>query len=366
MKAIVTGGGTGGHLFPAMAIIREMGRSEMPYDVTYVGGKRGMESDFMRDQEEIETAFINVQGLDRRNAFRALKALSILPVALLQSLAIIWSKKPQVIYGTGGYVTLPVALAGRLLGVPVVLHEFNACPGLTTRLLQHLASEVLVSFSHTRKYLEDEAVRQIGTPVRAQITQEYAHPDKYFSLKESKPTVLVLGGSHGSRMLLEKILSEFQQSPEDPPFQLILQTGKGCDSKLLEELSEAVGRQHCIVDFIDRMGAAYQVADFVISRAGASTVAELIATKTPAIIVPWSGSAGNHQLENASVLAKTGAVICLRKKEFLDYPLFDNLAQIMSTAVYQEMCQSYQQLAGQGGSRQVISNLNTIALKGAR
>ncbi len=308
-KFIFAAGGTGGHLFPALAIADELRQRHPDSEILFVGTAEKIEARVVPEHRyRFETIWIS--GFHRRltlsNVLFPLKVL----VALVQSFFLIKRFHPGVVIGTGGYVCGPIGIAASILRVPLIIHESNSYPGVTTRLLASRASMLLLAFDETTRWLRRaRKVNVIGTPVRSSLgiasRQEAA---RFFGLDPSKKTVLVFGGSLGAASINDAVVKMIQHGMSSD-LQIIWQTGKSDHMRIESVINRREGMW--MGPFIDRMDFAYAAADVVVCRAGATTVAELMAVGKPAILVPYPHAAADHQTHNAAALVSAGAAVLL-------------------------------------------------------
>jgi len=304
---LLAGGGTGGHLFPALAIADEIRRKEPHATCLFVGTKGKIEARVV-PQRGYPFSTIWISGFHRRltvdNILFPLKVV----VSLFQSFFLIRRFKPDIVVGTGGYVCGPILFVAGLLGVPTVIHESNSYPGVTTRLLASRVSRVFIAFDDARKWLRrTDHVVLIGTPTREALGTISAESGrKEFGLAGGKTTLLVFGGSLGAASINNAVLASIDTLAENG-IQLIWQTGQAD----YERIRSAVGKKSVgwIGPFIERMEFAYGAADLIVCRAGATTLAELTRVGKPALLVPYPHAAGDHQTHNARSLADAGAAI---------------------------------------------------------
>lgn len=363
----MAGGGTGGHFYPALSVMKKM-QKENKHSICYIGTGRGLEAKVAPGYDWLEFKTITIQGLSRQSLKGFLKGLALLPLGLVQTLFAIREFKPDVIYGTGGYTTFPPAFWGIILGIPVLTHELNLKPGVTNRILSRFVRKVLLSYPETQDRLRARDTTVTGTPVREEIAEEEAEGDpKEFGLKPSSPIILLFGGSKGSKILIEKIIQEFEQRSKktEIPFQFLIQTGSDNYSAFSERVESLSSGRISLVEYIEQMGDAYRMSDLVICRGGAGTMAELVASKKPAIIVPWSGAAENHQYYNGKYLEEKGAALVIEENKWLDYPLLDTLTDLFtSKGALTEMSESYNDMEGTNGTDEVIKILKDTINEG--
>lgn len=315
VRLCIAGGGTGGHVFPALATAAAVRTRAREAVLLFVGTASGLEARLVPAAgHPFET--IRVRGLTGKALTDRLAALAVLPGALWQSRRILRRFRPDVVLGVGGYVAGPVLAAAALGGTPTVLHEQNAIPGLTNRLLCRVATAVAVSFEAARAHLPARRVVVTGNPVRADL---FGHPREAsreaFGLSRDRTTLLVFGGSQGARRLNEAMREAAEAlAVRRADLQLLHVTGER-DREAVAAAYAAVHLRAVVLPFIEAMGAAYAAADLVICRAGATTVAELAALGKPAILVPFPHAANDHQRHNAAALAAGGGALLIPERD---------------------------------------------------
>lgn len=309
-KIIFAAGGTGGHLFPALAIADELRKDA---EILFVGTRHKIEARVVPAHGYAFKA-IWISGFHRSfrpgNLAFPLKTL----VSLVQSFFLIRDFKPDVVIGTGGYVSGPVLYAASLLGIATVLHESNSYPGVTTRFLAGRATKVFLGSEHARARLRpSDNVELVGTPVRDSLHRATrADALRFFGLNPKRKTVLIVGGSLGAGSINQAVQRSIKAFAESG-LQIIWQTGKDGIEQAREEIS---GRNTGWVGaFIERMDLAYAVADLVVCRAGATTIAELTSLGKPAVLIPFPAAAADHQTLNARALVDAGAAEMIPDRE---------------------------------------------------
>ena len=330
MKILVAGGGTGGHVYPALAIMEGLRRHSTLHvqEIAYIGTKRGLENRIIPEHDWIKFFKIRARGFDRKNLLRCLLAAFELPVGTLQTLFIILKFRPQVIIGVGGYAAFASLLWGIFLKIPTIIHEQNIKPGLVNRLLARWVTKVCVTYPETARALKRaKSITVTGLPVRPSLLE--ARPNyAQFGLEQNRATLFVVGGSRGSEFLTQTVLDAY---PKLNGTQVLLITGS--QGKAGEPSHRGNGQGRLIrIPYLDDMGTALAVADLVICRAGATTLAELAAVGKPAILVPWPGAAENHQYENARALAKSGGCLLALESELNA----DKLAELVGQLLYDQ------------------------------
>lgn len=309
-RFLFAGGGTGGHLFPAVAVAEQIREMKPEADILFVGTKDRIEG---RVVPKLGFKFksIWIKGFSRKFNLENLLFPIRLIVSLIQSLIINISFKPKVALGSGGYVAGPAIWASSIMGAKIILIEQNSYPGVTTRLLERYASEVHLSFEESKKYLRKINVQSItGNPVRKDLGRmKKVDAVKEFSLSAEKKTLLVLGGSLGARTINEA-MAESLKILEEKNVQVIWQTGKNYYEKF--KLLNSINIK--VYDFIENMNVAYSSCDLLLARAGATTIAEILNLGIPTILVPSPNVAEDHQYLNAKSLSDKQAAILIEDK----------------------------------------------------
>ena len=308
IPVLIMAGGTGGHVFPALAVARLL--RERQCEVTWVGTQRGLEARVV-PANGFAIEWLAVAGLRGKGALTWLVAPVRLLMALRQALAIVRRRRPAVVLGVGGFVTGPGGIAAWLLGRPLVIHEQNAIAGLTNRLLSRFSREVLEGFPGS--FPKRVPVRCVGNPVRRDISA-VAAPEQRFRTRTGPVRLLVFGGSLGAARLNEVVPRALAALPAGVRPEIWHQAGERGLAQALEAYRQA-GVTARIDAFIEDMAAAYAWADLVICRAGALTVSELAAVGLGAILVPFPSAVDDHQTHNARYLTEAGAAILIPENE---------------------------------------------------
>lgn len=307
---IIAGGGTGGHLFPGIAIAQEFLRRDRRDQILFVGTNKGIEKSVLGNLGFVLQT-IDVKGIKGKGWMKSLTAILGIPISLVQSFRIIRGFSPALVIGVGGYASGPVVLAARLLGVRTAIAEQNALPGLTNRILGRVVDRIFVSFAQTGQWFHARKVRVSGNPIRQGIAAEMRQPRQ-----QDRPfTVLVFGGSQGAHAINRAMLETFAElgSLKDC-LRIVHQTG----SKDLDEVTDAYrtkGAAATVLPFIMDMATAYQTADLLVCRAGATSIAEITAAGKAAILIPFPAAVEDHQTKNAEVLVQAGAAEMIPERE---------------------------------------------------
>ena len=317
---MVMAGGTGGHVFPALAVAEQM--KARGFDVCWLGTRAGIEARLV-PEHGIKLEFISVIGIRGKNILTLLKAPFLILLAIKQSLTVLRLYKPCVVLGMGGFASGPGGLAAKLLGIPLVVQEQNAVPGTTNRLLAKWATRILEGFSGA---FNNPLAIFTGNPVRAEITA--------LAAIERKPSaeainILVVGGSLGAVVLNEMLPGAMKKLSAAAVLNITHQTGKGRVEQV-QSSYQTNGINAQVNEFIDDMAAAYQWADVVFCRAGALTVSELACAGLPSVLVPYPYAIDDHQTANAMWLANNGAAIVMQQSEMTEETIVKELTKIIS------------------------------------
>ena len=325
MRIILTGGGTGGHLFPAIAAAEEL-RARVPGSkVLFIGTKRKMDSASLADYD-YEVSSIVCYGLKGKSFFELCKALIVLPFSLVQALAKIAMFKPDIVLGVGGYVTGPVIGAAKLLRKTTVIHEQNSIPGLANRKLGKLADKICISLPQSAQYFNAVKTHLTGNPVRKPII-DLAEKKKAKS-DEKKRTLLVLGGSQGAHRVNQLVVEALELIGADEKFRVIHQTGnKDCDE--VQNRYRKLRIDSRVEPFFRNMAEVYDQADLLVSRAGATTLAELAVLGLPAILIPYPHAADDHQRKNAEYYVEGQGCRVFDEKELSAELLAEQIKEIL-------------------------------------
>ncbi|WP_240375179.1 undecaprenyldiphospho-muramoylpentapeptide beta-N-acetylglucosaminyltransferase [Bacillus piscicola] len=318
MKVIVTGGGTGGHIYPALALINEIKKQNPESECLYIGTKNGLESRIVPNAG-IPFETIEISGFKRKLSPQNIKTVWRFLRGTRTAKKKIRSFQADVVVGTGGYVAGPVVYAASKLGVPTIIHEQNSIPGLTNKFLSRYADKVAVSFSEAAAYFpKKEKVRVTGNPRASEVASTKPNnPFLALGLSTVKKTVVIVGGSRGARPINEAFL-EALPAVRDKKWQFLYITGSVHYDKVIEEVEKAGNPNNVVIQpFIDNMPAVLYHADLIVTRAGATTLAEITALGLPAVLIPSPYVTNNHQEKNARMLSENGAAI-LRKETDLN------------------------------------------------
>lgn len=317
VRIIISGGGTGGHIFPAVAIANALKKLNPSTEILFVGANGRMEMDKV-PAAGYKIIGLDIQGIQRKSIWKNL----LFPVKLLASLnkatGIIKDFKPDAAVGVGGYASGPLLYAASMKGVPTLIQEQNSYAGITNKWLSKKAQKICVAFDEMDKFFPAEKIVKTGNPVRKQsvdIVGKREEALKEFNLLSTKKTILVTGGSLGARTLNHSLTSGGLDMLIAADVQLIWQTGKVYYAGIMEKLGNNYHPNIRILEFLNRMDLAYAAADIIISRAGAGTIAELCIVGKPVILVPSPNVAEDHQTKNALALVGDDAAVFVADRD---------------------------------------------------
>jgi UDP-N-acetylglucosamine--N-acetylmuramyl-(pentapeptide) pyrophosphoryl-undecaprenol N-acetylglucosamine transferase len=318
MKFIIAGGGTGGHLFPGMAIAEALVEKEMGNEVLFIGTERGIESKVLKGGK-FPLITIHARPLQGRSLLGKVKAIWSIPKAMREAYSILKDFRPQLVLGVGGYASGPTLIAAFLLGIKRVIHEQNVIPGMTNRILKWFSQRIFVSFEETKRYFPSEKTLVTGNPIRREIFKgiEKRKGDRF--------TLLIFGGSAGAHRINQAMIEGLERLQPIKSFLMFFhQTGKE-DEEWVSKGYRNYGFEALVKPFFEDMATYYQRSDLVVCRSGASTVAELAVCGKAAILIPYPYAAHNHQLINAQKLVDLGAVRMIRDEELSGSSLAQNI-----------------------------------------
>jgi len=340
MKRILfTGGGTGGHIFPIIAVADEMRKRDVHLSLAYIGPSDFTSKTFL-PQAKIKAYYISSGKLRRYFSIGAIFSNIIdllikIPFGIIQAFALMFFMSPDAIVSKGGFGSIPVVIAGWILRIPIFMHESDVVPGLANRIGSKFSEKVFVSFPTSEmEYFPKKKMIESGNPVRKVLTQgNKEEAKKLFNLTGEKPVVLILGGSQGSERINEVILDILVDVLQE--FELIHQTGmlgfKRVKNESLAMIDEGLRRYYHPYFFLDEkeLALAYAAADCIVARSGAGTIFEIALIKKPSILIPLPESAQNHQVRNAYSYARNGACLVLEEGNFTHHFFLEKLKEIL-------------------------------------
>lgn len=312
IRLLLTGGGTGGHLFPAVATAQEFRRQRPETEILFVGTRRKMDTESLT-RYGFNSESIVSYGLKGKSIIQLLKAVATLPLSYVQAVRIIKKFRPDVILGVGGYVTGPVVAAGRGCGVPTLIHEQNSVPGLANRKLAKIVDSICLSLPGSEVCFPAGKIVHTGNPVRKKILDLVGIDN---TAKSGKLSLLVLGGSQGAHMVNNLVAEAFLLKDHRlfAKIDLVHQTGEK-DAANIKEIYEKAGVKAQVKPFFEKMDEVYAGADLLVTRAGATTLSEIAVLGKPAILIPYPHAADNHQSKNGEYYVRGGGALMYQEKD---------------------------------------------------
>ena len=311
MKVIVTAGGTGGHIYPALAIINKIKELEPDSEFIYIGTHNRMEKDIV-PKHNIKYIPIEIYGLSKKDMVQNIKNVFLIQKAISKCKDIIKEFKPDVVIGVGGYVTYPVIKAAKSLKIKTFIHEQNSIPGKSNRAMEKLVDAIGVSFIDSKKYFKNqEKVYFTGNPCSENAIKTEQVSKESYGIKFNRKLVLIVSGSLGSGTINDK-MKDYLESVSNETYDVLYVTGK----KYYDEFSKNKFSNNVhVVPFIENMSGLLKNTDVIVSRAGASSLSEILALRVPSVIIPSPYVANNHQYFNAVSLKENDACIMIEEKD---------------------------------------------------
>ncbi|MFW5735852.1 MAG: undecaprenyldiphospho-muramoylpentapeptide beta-N-acetylglucosaminyltransferase [Halanaerobium sp.] len=360
MRAIITGGGTGGHIYPALAVAEKM--KEKGWEVLYLGSDYRMESEIV-PKAGFDFRGLSVRPLPRKISTEIISSLFYNFRAFIRAIGLIRSFKADIIIGTGGFVAGPVVLAGVLLGKNTVIHEQNAYPRITNKLLAKIVDRVCLNFPEAAEYLKvkPQKVKITGNPVRPKIlkvNRDQAYQE--LNLNSELKTILITGGSLGAEVINQNVLKLYKYALQNKVQILHLSGKKNYKSLIIELKKNNINPENPlfkIMDYLNEMEYALTAADLIIARAGATGLAEITSSKKASILIPFAGAAENHQLLNAQALQKNGAALLIEESELNEQFLLEKVKSIIEN---EKKLKSMSEAAGKMSQKESLTKLLNV------
>ncbi len=316
MKVIISGGGTGGHIFPAISIANALMERDATTDILFVGAEGKMEMDKV-PAAGYKIVGLPVAGFQRRLTYKNLTFFFKLAASMFKARKVVRNFRPDVVVGVGGYASGPVLRVASEKNIPCVIQEQNSYPGVTNRILSKRVNKICVAYHDMEKFFPAEKIVLTGNPIRQNLLNktDRTQAAEYFGLNPDKKVVFVTGGSLGAGSINQGIQANYQKFI-DEDIQVIWQTGKYYFDRIISQVQESESLK--ILAFVDKMEAAFSLADVVVSRAGASSISEMALLKKAAVFVPSPNVSEDHQTKNAMALVNEGAALMVKDTEVKD------------------------------------------------
>ncbi len=335
MRVILSGGGTGGHIYPAVSIAKEIKKQDQNAEILFVGTERGLETGIV-PKEGFKLLTIKVRGFERKLSLRNVLAVKESFVSLFKVAKVIREFKPDIVIGTGGYVCGSVLMAAALMNIPTLIHEQNAFPGVTNKILARLVDVVAVNFAEAKSYFpQNNKVLVTGNPIRSDMLNISREEGlKEFGFSKELPVVFVVGGSRGAKRVNESVLMLAKQCVSRKSFQMLHMTGETQYEDIMRRYKNEgidTGTAYLkVMPYLHNMPYALAASDIIVSRCGASTLSEITALGKPSILIPYPYATDNHQEYNARALEKNGAAVVILEGDLNEKLLFDEVSDMLN------------------------------------
>ena len=348
IRIIISGGGTGGHIFPAVSIAGALKKKYPGTEILFVGAEGRMEMQRV-PAEGYSIVGLPICGLDRKNPLKNITVLLKFIKSLWKARKIIKDFKPHAAVGVGGYASGPTLKTAALMGIPTLIQEQNSYAGVTNKMLAKGAERICVAYEGMERFFPKEKIILTGNPIRQGLADNQTTRDegiRAFGLDPDKRTILIIGGSLGARTMNESVLRKLDMIKQTDDVQFIWQTGKFYHQEIQEQLkNHGELPMLYVTDFISRMDEAYAAADLVISRAGAGSISEFCVLKKPVILVPSPNVAEDHQTQNALALVKKEAALYIKDVEAPETLIPQAIATVTDEALLEKLSLNIVQLA---------------------
>ena len=353
MKVIIAGGGTGGHVFPAISIAEEILRRNGGNEVLFVGTDQGIEKRILPEMG-YRVEFINSRGIVGKSFFQKVAAMISILGAMLSSLRILRDFRPDAVIGVGGYASGPTLLCAAMSSIPTAICEQNCVPGLANRILSRFVGKIFITFEESKEHLPAEKTVLTGNPIRRDLARGAAEK----KTRQNAPrNVFVLGGSQGARKLNEIV--PLSLGKLDERVNVTHQTGEA-QAESVRETYRQLGISAEVFGFTDDMSRVYEKTDLVICRAGSGTLSEITAFGIPSILVPLPSSTHDHQLKNAKVLESNAAAVVIEEKELSVEGLCAVMEKTLEQTTLGRMAENSKKLARPHAAREIANEIERI------
>ena len=363
IKVLVSGGGTGGHIFPAISIANAIKNKCPNADILFVGAENRME------MEKVPAAGypiigLPVSGFDRKHLLKNIKVLFRLFKSIRLADKTVKSFSPDIAVGVGGYASGPTLWAAARKGIPTLIQEQNSYAGVTNKLLASKAKAICVAYENMERFFPKDRIILTGNPVRQELQNDTISREeaiRFFNLDPSKKTILVIGGSLGARTINNSIAAGIEKIPQN--IQLIWQSGKGYDTQAQKALEEKKPENIKQMPFISRMDMAYKASDLVISRAGASSISELCLLGKPVILIPSPNVAEDHQTKNAQALSTKNAALMIRDCDAQNLLIDTALKTVQDETSLKNMSDNISKMAQRDSATRIADIIFELVIK---
>ena len=361
VKIIISGGGTGGHIFPAISIANAVKELQPDAEILFVGATGRMEMERV-PKAGYKIIGLPVKGFDRKNLFKNIIVLIDLWKSMRKARKVIREFSPDMAIGVGGYASGPTLKVANKLTIPTLLQEQNSYAGVTNKLLAKKAAAICVAYEGMEQFFPKEKIILTGNPVRQDLKIDENNREKayqYFSLDANRKTILIVGGSLGARTINQSVLKELDKI-KNSSIQVIWQTGKYYFESAKKEADKYQGLPIYVTDFISEMNYAYTIADLVVSRAGAGSISEFCLLEKPVILVPSPNVAEDHQTKNAQALAEKNAAILIKDCDAEEKLITTALDVIQDDAQLRSLSENISRLAQHDSAKRIVQKIFEI------
>jgi UDP-N-acetylglucosamine--N-acetylmuramyl-(pentapeptide) pyrophosphoryl-undecaprenol N-acetylglucosamine transferase len=361
IRVIISGGGTGGHIFPAIAIADALKNINDENEILFVGAEGRMEIERV-PASGYKIIGLPISGIQRKIDLSNLKLPFKFLNSIIKSRTIIKDFHPDVAVGVGGYASAPLLYASTMMGIPSLIQEQNSYAGITNKLLAKRVQKICVAYDGMEKYFPENKLVLTGNPVRKDIQNILKKKDEgfgHFELKKDKKVLLVIGGSLGAQTINESLHDEIQKFV-DKNIQVVWQTGKSFFTKSQEIVQAYSDKGIKVRNFINRMDLAYAVADVVISRAGALSISELAITAKPCILVPSPNVAEDHQTKNALALVEKNAAILIKDSEAKEHLVDSALELLLNESKQKLLSENISKVAVHNSAERIAEEIYSL------
>ncbi|PIF02432.1 MAG: undecaprenyldiphospho-muramoylpentapeptide beta-N-acetylglucosaminyltransferase [Draconibacterium sp.] len=364
-KVIISGGGTGGHIFPALSIANEIKRRNPDAEILFIGAKDRME------MEKVPAAGykiigLPVQGFPRKPSIKIFKFFSSLYKSLIKAKKIVKEFQPDVAVGVGGFASGPTLYAASKRNIPTLIQEQNSYAGMTNKLLGKRVDKICVAYDKMQRYFPEKKIIYTGNPIRANLINrevEKSEACKYFNLNSDKKVVLIVGGSLGARSINNAVLANINELAKID-IEVIWQTGAYYYDKIVEATKNTCPQNIHIHKFITKMDYAYEAADLIISRSGAGTISELCLIGKPVILVPSPNVAEDHQTKNTMALVEKEAAILIKDNE-IEQKIVSSINNLLQNEQQLEMLsKNIKKLAMPNATSSIVNEIEKLLSNG--
>lgn len=364
-RYFITGGGTGGHIYPAIAVADYLASEN---EIFYVGNPKNLEFDIVK-QRGYKFLPVNVHGMPRKISFELFKWVFQLDFAVIKACYYIMKYKPDAVFGTGGYVSAPALIAAKMMNIPFMMHDCDAQPGLVSRRLAPYAASVSVAFDSARVVLSNDNIHTNGNPIRAEfktITKEQAREKLGL---ENKLTLCIMGGSQGARSINDSIVEILKKLTNDLGLQVIFQTGKKNFEKVIEDLLKLYpeyeqDKNLLVRPYFDNMVTVLKASDIAVSRSGSLSIFEICASGIAPIYIPYPYAASDHQRKNAKYMVEKGAGLYIDDNDISGKILYETIENLLNDKEKLSNIQKKStEMAYLNGTEKIVEQLKNIIKK---